>query len=170
MLGKLLMFAKLSLKTFIYSLVETLYFPNSIVKEIYKKYQIERVLCYHVLRDTDSTSLQFIIISDPGNDYEESKIRDMILEVIVKTDIYRRFDTSHPFWDNFNARKPKKQKKQKKLGLYEVERVDNPYYVTLAVNPKDYFEFFQDYSTSKKHKGIEKGSRGMEFSNYANRI
>ena len=36
MLGKLLMFAKLSLKTFIYSLVETLYFPNSIVKEIIK--------------------------------------------------------------------------------------------------------------------------------------
>ena len=60
--------------------------------------------------------------------------------------------------------------KKKKLGLYEVELVDNPYYVNLAVNPKDYFEFFQDYSTSKKHKGIEKGSRGMEFSNYANRI
>ena len=115
MLGKLLMFAKLSLKTFIYSLVETLYFPNSIVKEIYKKYQIERVLCYHVLRDTGSTSLQFIIISDPGNDYEESKIRDMILEVIVKTDIYRRFDTSYPFWDNFNARKSKKQKKKTRL-------------------------------------------------------
>ena len=62
------------------------------------------------------------------------------------------------------------QKSKKKIGLYEVELVDNPYYVTLAVNPKDYFEFFQDYSTSKKHKEIEKGSRGMEFSNYANRI
>ena len=55
--------------------------------------------------------IQFIIISDPGNDCEESKISDIILEVIVKTDIYKRFDTSQPFWDNFNARKPERQKK-----------------------------------------------------------
>ena len=51
-----------------------------------------------------------------------------------------------------------------------MELVDIPCYVTLAVNAKDYFQFFQDYSTSKKHKGIKKGSRGMEFSNYGNRI
>ena len=54
MSGKLLMFAKLSLKSFIYTLAETLYSPNSTVKEIYRKYQIERILCYHVLTDTDS--------------------------------------------------------------------------------------------------------------------
>ena len=54
--------------------------------------------------------------------------------------------------------------------MYETERIDNPCYVTLAVNPKEYFEFFQDYSSNKKHKGIKKGSRGMEFSKYANRI
>ena len=70
-------------------------------------------------------------------------MRDVLFEVIVKTDIYKRFDTSHPIWDNSNPRKPKRQKK---LGLYEVERVDNPSYVTLAVNPKAYFEFFQNYS------------------------
>ena len=50
------------------------------------------------------------------------------------------------------------------------ERIDNPCYATLAVNPKEYFEFFQDYSSNKKYKGIKKGSRGMEFSNYAKRI
>ena len=54
--------------------------------------------------------------------------------------------------------------------MYEIEHIDNPCYVTLAVNPKEYFEFFEDYSTNKKHKGIKKGSRGMEFSNYSNRI
>ena len=54
MSGKLLTFAKLSLKSFIYTLAETLYFPNSTAKEIYRKYQIERILCYHVLTDTDS--------------------------------------------------------------------------------------------------------------------
>ena len=48
--------------------------------------------------------------------------------------------------------------------------MDNPCYVTLAVNPKEYPEFFQDYFSNKKHKGIKKGSGGMEFSNYANWI
>ena len=62
-----------------------------------------------------------------------------IFEVIVKIKIYKRFDTSHSFWKNFNTRKPIIQKM---LGLYEVERIDNPCYVTLAVNPKSYFEFF----------------------------
>ena len=59
---------------------------------------------------------------------------------------------------------------KKNLGLYEVERIDNPCYVTLVVNPKEYFQLFRNYSTNKKHKGIKKGSKGMEFSNYANRI
>ena len=36
MSGKLLMFAKLSLKSFIYSLVETLYFANATIKESIK--------------------------------------------------------------------------------------------------------------------------------------
>ena len=63
-----------------------------------------------------------------------------------------------------------KKKKRKKKGLYEVECVNNPCYVTLAVNPKKYFEFCQDYSVNKKHKSIKKGSRGMEYSNYCNCI
>ena len=47
MYGKLLMLAKLSLKSFIYSIVELLTFPeeNSIVSKIYEKYDIERILC-----------------------------------------------------------------------------------------------------------------------------
>ena len=42
MSGKLLMLAKLSLKSFIYSLVELLHFPeeNPIVASIYEKYDI----------------------------------------------------------------------------------------------------------------------------------
>ena len=68
MSGKSLTFAKLSLKSFIYALAETLYFPNEIAKEIYK-----RIICYHILTDTESTSLLFIVISDAASNYEESK-------------------------------------------------------------------------------------------------
>ena len=110
MSGKLLMFAKLSLKSFIYSLYETLRFPSPKVKEIFEKYQIKKILCYHVLTDTDSTSLQCMIISDPNSDFPESKIRDVLFEVITKTNIYKHFDSFHPFWENFNARKEKRKK------------------------------------------------------------
>ena len=68
MSGKLLMFAKLSLQSFIYDLIETFWFPSQLVLEIYKKYKIEKVKMCHVLTDTDSTALQFIIISDPNSD------------------------------------------------------------------------------------------------------
>ena len=45
MSGNLLMFAKLSLKSFVYSLVELLHFPeeNLIVASIYEKYKIEEI-------------------------------------------------------------------------------------------------------------------------------
>ena len=78
MSGKLLIFAKLPLKSFIYTLTETLYFPDVTVREIYKKYQIDRIICYHILTDTDRTSLLFIVISESSSDFEESKVRDII--------------------------------------------------------------------------------------------
>ena len=42
--------------------------------------------------------------------------------------------------------------------------------MTLAVNPKKHFEYFTRESVNKKHKGIKKGSIGMEYKNYAERI
>ena len=42
--------------------------------------------------------------------------------------------------------------------------------VTLAVNPKEYYEYFKSENINKKHKGIKKGSLGMDFENYAERI
>ena len=40
----------------------------------------------------------------------------------------------------------------------------------MAVHPKEYYESFEDNSFNKEHKGIKKGSHGMEFENYARRI
>ena len=114
MSGKLLMFAKLSLKSFIYLLTEILSFPDEDVKKIYDKYMIEQTICYHIVTDKDSISLQFEIISDPSSNIPETRVRDVIFEVIVRTKIYNRIDTSQSFWDNFDARKPKRPIK---LGL-----------------------------------------------------
>ena len=157
---ELLMLAKLSPKSFIYSLIETLSFPNELVQEIYKMYQIEKILCYHILTDTDSNSLQFVNISDPANTFPECDVRDIIFEIMTKTEIFKRFDTSHSFWKKFDAQKPKRPKK---LGLYEVENIDDPCYVTLAVNPKKYFEFFKDCTSNKKIQSYKKGSERNGF-------
>ena len=68
---KLLMFAKLSLKSFFYQIFEHLHFPEEdpIVAAICKKYKIDEIHCYQVLTDTDSASIQFIILSDPSSTY-----------------------------------------------------------------------------------------------------
>ena len=117
MSGKLLIFTKLSLKSFIYSLVELLSFPeeNPVVTKIYDKYAIEKILCYHVLTDTDNTSIQFIIVSDPTSTYLECDMRDILLEIFSYTDIRHRFDKSDNFWRQFGVYCPKNQKI---LGLY----------------------------------------------------
>ena len=100
MSGKLLMFAKLSLKSFIYSLVGLLAFPEEnhpIVSKIFDKYEIERIFCYHVLTNTDSTSLQFIIVSDPTSTFPEFKVRETLSEIFSNTEIRDRFDKSDEY-------------------------------------------------------------------------
>ena len=122
-------------------MIETFCFPDENVKEIFKKYEIERVEIFHVLTDTDSTSLKFIFISDPNSDIPESKYRDIIFEITTTSQIYERFDSSHEFWDIFGARK---EQKRKKLGYYEMEHINNLCILTLADNPKEYLELFED--------------------------
>ena len=169
MSGKLLMFAKLSLKSFIYSLAELLAFPeeNETVEMIYRKYEIERIFCYHILTDTDSISPNFLIISHVGSTFPESKVREILFEIFSSTEIRKRFDKSDKFWEQLGVYKPENQKV---LGLYEVESINDPCLVTLATNPKEYLEYFKSESINKKHKGIKKGAVGMDYENFAERI
>ena len=165
--GKMLMFAKLSLMSFIYEMLERFCFPNEKAKEIYNKYLIEKVYMYHVLTNTDSTCLQFLFISDPKSDICKQKYREIIFEVIVTSKTYNRFDSSHQYWDLFNSRQ---EILHKCLGYFEIENIDNPCILTIACNPKEYFELFENSEINKKHKRITKGSSGTNFENYVNRI
>ena len=72
--GKMLMFAKLSLMSFIYEIIETFCFPDKKVQQIYDKYLIEKVHSYHVLTDTDSTWLQSLFISSSESNICETNI------------------------------------------------------------------------------------------------
>ena len=60
--GKMLMFAKLSIKSFAYDMIDVFRFPNDEIQQIYDHYQIERCFLYQNLTDTDSTSLFFNFI------------------------------------------------------------------------------------------------------------
>ena len=113
---------------------------------------------FHVLIDTDSTSLKFIFISDPNSETHENKYRDIVFDVIIASEIYKKFDCSHMFWDTFWARK---EEKRKKIRYYEIEHINNPCILTLAVNPKEYCELFKDKNLNKKHKSIKKGPLGL---------
>ena len=108
--GKMLMFAKPSLMSFIYDLIKTFHFPIEKTKKIYKSYGIEKILLYHILTYTDSTLLMFLTICEFKCNVPDDKFRDLIFEVIVQNKIYDRFDTSHIFCDEFNARKPELEK------------------------------------------------------------
>ena len=55
--GKMLMFSKLSIKSFVYDIIDVFMFPNQSTKRIYEKYNIEKCIVEQNLRDTDSTSI-----------------------------------------------------------------------------------------------------------------
>ena len=91
------MLAKLSLKSFIYQLAEIFTFPDDIVRVIYDKYRIEWVLVYHILIDTGSMAIQFIVISTVDSTFTEPQVRDIIFKVFSKTPLVNRFDKSDDF-------------------------------------------------------------------------
>ena len=161
------MFAKLSLISFIQEITETFCFPKDNIIAICKKYLKDGVEIFHVLSDTDSTALKFIFVSDLISQIPEDKFRDTIFEVIRASEIYTRFDSSHKFWDIIGF---KKENKQKKLRYYEIENINNPCLLTLAVNPKEYLELLKDRLLNKKHKRIKKGSTGLGFKNFMQTI
>ena len=88
------MFAKRSIKSFIYNITETFYFPTKEIEDLYDKYFIEKAEIFHILTITDSTTLQFIFISNPNSYLPEERFRDVIFEVIIMSKIYKRFDSS----------------------------------------------------------------------------
>ena len=119
---KMFMFAKLSIKSFVYDMIDVFCFPNDKIKEIYHKYQIQKCHIYQNLTDTDSTSLFFVFICNLESSVLESISRKIIFECMVNSKILERLDLSHDFWKQFNVQE-KSTKKQ--MGLFEIENIEN---------------------------------------------
>ena len=163
--GKMLMFSKMSIKSFVYDLIDIFSYPDEEVKEIYAKHDILKCFIYLILTDTDSCSIQFLFLTQLAVRISEHNARKLIFEILLlkKGD---RLDTSDEFCEQFLCRN---EKTKKQVGLYEVESVDNANLVTIAVNPKEY-EIFKNKAINKKHKCIKKSTPGMNFESFASRI
>ena len=102
--GKMLMFSKVSIKSFVYDMIDVFMFPNEQIKQIYQKYNIIKCLVKQNLTDTDSTSIFFVFICDLKCDVREDDARDIIVEVMLKSKIFDRLDSSHEYYAKFNCR------------------------------------------------------------------
>ena len=167
MKGKMLMFAKVSILSFNYDMVDVFMFPNEQTKKIYEENDIIKCYLYQNLTDTDSTSLTFLFVCKNNCNLPENKARDLTFEIMLKSKIKSRLDLSNDFWKKFRVQ-DKSLKKQ--VGLYEAENIDVPNLITIAINPKEYFEMYKNRTFNNKCKGIRKDTPGMYFEAYADRL
>ena len=80
--GKMLMFSKISVKSFVCDLIDASMFPNYETQKIYDKYKINQCYLDQNLTNTDSTSMFFLFICDLQCNLREDKVRDIIFETI----------------------------------------------------------------------------------------
>ena len=59
---------------------------------------------------------------------------------------------------------------KKRAAYFEVENIDKTNVITIAFNPKEYYERFVDTVDNKKHKGLHKSTPGMDFDSYFSRL
>ena len=166
--SKLLISAKISLASFIYDCIDTFCFPNQDTPEIYNKNQVIKVFPYLLMTHTDSGSLEFMVIAEHCCDVGEREMRDILIKIFLDNDIHHRLDLSGEFFERFGKRK---EAIRKQVGLYKFENIEQGIICAICVNPKEYFELYGIYyETNKKHKDVCKGTKGMDFDNYAGRI
>ena len=130
----MLMFSKVSIKNFVYDLIDVFMFPNEEIKKIYAEFKVDRCYLCQNLTDIDSTSIFFVFICDLKCSIGERKSRDIIFRVMITSKIFERLDLSDDFWDQFGVQN-KKLKKQVKL--FETESINKANVIKIALNPKE---------------------------------
>ena len=162
--GKMLMFSKISVKSFVCHLIDASMFPNYETQKIYDKYKINQCYLDQNLTDTDSTSMFFLFICDLQCNLREDKVRDIIFETMLKRKIFDGLDIWADYFEQFNCIN---QNLKKRVGLFEVENIDKSNIITIALNPKECCEKLNDYSDKKKHKGLKKSTPDMDVDSYS---
>ena len=100
--GKMLMFGKILLKSFVLDMIDVFYFPTEEVKTNYDKYDIIKCHMYLNLTDTDSCSCNFICKKECN--IKQSESRNLVFQILKQSKIAGRLDVSDPFWSQFKMR------------------------------------------------------------------
>lgn len=103
--GKILIFVKTSLQSFIYDVVDDFCFSTQEVKEIYQQSRIIKCFIHLILTDTDSCSLQFIFVCDSRSNISEKESGDLIFKIALQSKLKERLDTSDKIYDQFSCQK-----------------------------------------------------------------
>ena len=77
------MFSKVSIKSFVYDLIDVFMFPTEDVKKIYDQFNVQRCYLFQNLKDTDSSSIFFAF--DLSCSVDERKARDIIFKLMKKS-------------------------------------------------------------------------------------
>ena len=93
---KMLMFAKISLYSFIYDVTNVFCFTDKVVRKIYEKYKKQSVSSIRILQI--QTGLHFFFfICDINCIINEKESRNILFEVMVQSKILERLDLSYDF-------------------------------------------------------------------------
>ena len=94
----MLMFAKISFKSFLYKLVNFFLFMTEEVRKIYDQHDIIKCHMYLNLTNTDSCSCYFNFVCKKECNIKEFESRKLIFEVLKRSKIVERLDVSDKFW------------------------------------------------------------------------
>ena len=127
-------FAKISLKSFVYDMIDVFCFPSEEVKMIYDKDDIIKCYIYLNLTNTDSCSCISNFICKTEGNIKDGKSRNLIFQILKQSKIVERLDISNSFWSQFETRD---KNGRKQMGPYEIENINNANICTIAVNPNE---------------------------------
>ena len=108
--GKMLMFGKMSLKSFVYNIIDVFCFPDDKVKRIFDKNDIEKCFLYLNLTNTDSCSMFFIFICKLECCIPDSDFRNVLFEIFKHSKIGPRLEVSDDFWQQLRCRIKEREK------------------------------------------------------------
>ena len=148
--GKMLMFSKVLIKSFVYDLIDVFMFPDQETQEIYQKYQAEKCYLYQNLTDTDSTSMFFVFICNLNCSVSEEKARNIIFEVMLKSKVFDRLDLSAQFYEQFDCRN---ENLRKRVGFLKLKVLIRRTYFLLHEIQKNTMNVLSIIQTTKNIKG-----------------
>ena len=99
------------------------------------------------MTDTDSASLQFIVIADKTHDLGERELRNVLLKVFLDNDIHKRLDLSSEYFEQFNKHNVSIRKQ---VSFCEFENIEHGIICAIYVNLKEYFQLYGIFYETNK--------------------